>query len=70
MADGGFATPLLALVDKGVGLLLGTVDEHNVPRGTRAWGVRVIGDRVVRVTFSGDDASVVANASSGVVAIR
>ncbi len=69
MADSGFASPLLSLVDKGVGLLLGTTDEHHVPRGTRAWGVRVIGDRVIRVTFGADDAVVVANASSGTVAI-
>jgi hypothetical protein len=69
MADEGFASPLLSLVDKGVGLLLGTTDDHHVPRGTRAWGVRVVGDRVLRVTFSADDELVVANASTGAIAI-
>lgn len=65
----GFASPLLSLVDKGVGLLLGTVDDHDVPRGTRAWGIRVVGDGVLRVTFGADDETVVANATDGVVAI-
>lgn len=69
MADGDFASPLLSLVDKGVGLLLGTVDEQNVPRGTRAWGVRVVGERTIRATFSADDDMIVANASNGWVAI-
>lgn len=69
MAGDGFASPLLSLVDKGVGLLLGTVDDHDVPRGTRAWGVRVLDHGVVRVTFGADDEVVVANVTDGIVAI-
>jgi hypothetical protein len=69
MCDGGFAAPLLSLIEDGVGLLLGTCDDDDVPRGTRAWGVRVVGDRLLRVTFSADDATVVANASTGLVAV-
>ncbi len=69
MCDGGFAAPLLSLIDDGVGLLLGTCDDDDVPRGTRAWGVRVVGDRQLRVTFGADDELVVTNASGGLVAV-
>ncbi len=69
MCDGGFAAPLLSLIDDGVGLLLGTCDGDNVPRGTRAWGVRVVGDRLLRVTFGADDELVVANARDGLAAV-
>lgn len=67
--DGSFAAPLFSLVDSGVGLLFGTSDSDNVPRGTRAWGVRVVGDGLLRVTFGADDEVVVANASRGAVAV-
>lgn len=67
--DGGFAAPLLSIIDDGVGLLLGTTDHDDVPRGARAWGVRVVGDRRLRVVFSADDEIVVANAADGMVAI-
>ena len=67
--DGGFAAPLLSIIDDGVGFLLGTADRDNVPRGARAWGVRVVGERRLRVVFSADDEIVVANAAEGMVAV-
>ncbi len=69
MSDDGFASPLLSLVDDGVGLLLGTVDADNRPRGTRAWGVRAVDDGLLRVVFSADDDRVVHNARTGAIAL-
>jgi len=68
MTTNELTTPLFCLVQEGVGLLLGTVGLDGSPRGTRAWGIRIVEDRL-RVTFGADDPQVVANARDGVVAV-
>ena len=59
---------LSCLVDDGVGLLIGTSDEHGVPRAGRAWGIRM-DDKLLRAVISADDPTLVANLHERHVAV-
>jgi hypothetical protein len=65
-----FETELNEIMEKGAGLVIGTVSADGEPRGARAWSAAVIDADPprLRVVFTADDPVVVANLESGSVA--
>ena len=66
-----FAPELIAMIEAGAGLIIGTVDGDGNPRGIRAWGAWVVDADAgtLRVMFTGDDRAVVDNLAGRKVAV-
>jgi hypothetical protein len=60
---------LVAMLESGAGLLVGTVSADGTPRPTRAWGIRFEEDGRIRVVVSGDDVVTLDNLVDGLVAV-
>jgi hypothetical protein len=59
------------MIEAGAGLLLGTASDDGAPRGIRAWAAWVVDpdERRLRVVFTGDDPTIVANLENRKVAV-
>jgi hypothetical protein len=66
-----FASELMAMIDSGAGLVVGTVSDDGEPRADRAWAVDVVDEsrRRVRFVMSADDPAVVRNLAAGSVSL-
>lgn len=66
-----FGADLMAMIEAGAGLLVGTASPDGEPRAARAWAATVVDPtaRRLRVAVSGDDPLTVANLASGRVAV-
>ena len=65
-------TELIALIDAGSGLVVGTVGADGEPRAIRAWGASLLDEagQRIRVVVSGDDPITIANfAATGTIAL-
>ena len=66
-----FASELMAMIDSGAGLIVGTVSAEGEPRADRAWAAVVLDEqgRRVRFVMSADDPAVVRNLEAGSVSL-
>jgi hypothetical protein len=66
-----FASELIAMIEAGAGLVVGTVGEDGAPRGIRAWAAWVVDhdEQRIRVVLTGDDPTVVARLEGCNVAV-
>ena len=66
-----FGEQLTAMVEAGVGLVVGAVTGAGEPRAARAWAATVVdaGQRRVRIVVSGDDPGFVDCLEGGIVAV-
>lgn len=66
-----FASELMAMIDSGAGLVVGTVSPDGEPRADRAWAAAVVDEqgRRVRFVMSADDPAVMRNLETGAVSL-
>jgi hypothetical protein len=66
-----FALELMAMIDSGAGLVVGTASDEGEPRADRAWAAAVLDEQARRVRFvmSADDPAVVRNLEAGSVSL-
>jgi hypothetical protein len=66
-----FASELMAMIDSGAGLIVGTVSDEGEPRADRGWAAAVLDEqgRRVRFVMSADDPAVVRNLEAGSVSL-
>ena len=66
-----FASELMAMIDSGAGIVVGTVSEDGEPRADRGWAAAVVDEQSRRVRFvmSADDPAVVRNLETGLVSL-
>jgi hypothetical protein len=66
-----FASELMAMIDSGAGLVVGTVSVDGEPRADRGWAATVVdvAGRRVRFVMGADDPAVVRNLETGSVSL-